>query len=77
MSSLIFPRRKDATPKSVQFVSLAPGPWPEAFEPQLNALRDIRAYIGNVLGCTVDDNTRKPGTIYIQRTVFTKASASD
>lgn len=58
----------------MQFVSLRPGQWPNAFEPQTNVLRDLRAYIGTVLGCSVDDSTRKPGTIYIQRKVFTKVS---
>ncbi len=68
-------RRKESAPRAVQFVSLTAGSWPEAFEPQLQSIRDIRSYVGTVLGCTVEDSTRKPGTIYIQRMVFTKVSS--
>ncbi|EIW61753.1 uncharacterized protein TRAVEDRAFT_18354 [Trametes versicolor FP-101664 SS1] len=64
--------RKESAPRAVQFVSLTAGSFPDAFRVQLESIRDIRSYVGTVLGCTVEDSTRKPGTIYIQRMVFTK-----
>lgn len=59
----------------MQFLSLTSGSWPDAFQSQLESIRDIRSYVGTVLGCAVEDSTRKPGTIYLQRLVFTKVSS--
>ncbi|KAI0357518.1 hypothetical protein OH77DRAFT_1435757 [Trametes cingulata] len=64
--------RKEAAPRAVQFISLTGGAWAETFDKQRKTLDNIRSFVGTVLNCVVEDSTRKPGTIYFQRLVFTK-----
>ncbi|EIW58456.1 uncharacterized protein TRAVEDRAFT_47612 [Trametes versicolor FP-101664 SS1] len=64
--------RKEAAPRAVQFLSLTGSSWNLPFDDQRRSLENIRAYVGTVLNCTVEDTTRRPGTIYFQRLVFTK-----
>lgn len=64
--------RKETAPRAVQFISLTGSSWELPFNHQRQALDNIRAYVGTVLSCTVEDSTRKPGTVYFQRLVFTK-----
>ncbi|KAI0355618.1 hypothetical protein OH77DRAFT_1520720 [Trametes cingulata] len=64
--------RKEAAPRAVQFISLTGGAWSDVFDRQRKSLDNIRSFVGTVLNCDVEDSTRKPGTIYFQRLVFTK-----